>query len=461
MSGVNNLNQFIQAEKITKDINPIYGSIQKLHARDTDLVTLCEDKILKILANKDAVYEADGNSQLTATNRVLGQTTPFVGEFGISKNPESFASESYRVYFTDKQRGAVMRLSKDGLTPISNHGMKDWFRDNLKLSSKLIGSYDDRNDDYNITMVNDNLEWSGTNKLPVTISFSEDVRGWVSFKSFVPENGISCANNYFTILQGRLYKHDIEGEDRNTFYKDILTKNSFGESSITTVLNDSPGSIKSFHTLDYEGSQSKINLFAIDDNTRIDDAQPYNLEEKPGWYAHDITTDKQRGSINEFIEKEGKWFNYIKGIDNFEINFITDFGAFNIQGIGFVEDVDTGDNTLTFNENITINTSLQVGDFIYFLSTNQEGGYDIASGNNIIKHGDVLGIDVEDNTIEINKWGPPFTDPTPGSYILFSKNQIANVSSLLGYYADVTFKNNSTDKIELFSIGSEITESSK
>jgi hypothetical protein len=38
ISGVNNLNQFIQAEKITKDINPIYGSIQKLHARDADLV---------------------------------------------------------------------------------------------------------------------------------------------------------------------------------------------------------------------------------------------------------------------------------------------------------------------------------------------------------------------------------------------------------------------------------------
>ena len=37
-----------------------------------------------------------------------------------------------------------MRLSKDGLTPISNHGMKDWFRDNLKLSNKIIGSYDDR-----------------------------------------------------------------------------------------------------------------------------------------------------------------------------------------------------------------------------------------------------------------------------------------------------------------------------
>ena len=54
-SSINNLNQFIAAEKITKEVNPTYGTIQKLHSRDSDLITLCEDKVLKILANKDAL----------------------------------------------------------------------------------------------------------------------------------------------------------------------------------------------------------------------------------------------------------------------------------------------------------------------------------------------------------------------------------------------------------------------
>ena len=36
-SGINRLNQFIQAEPITKDLNPTYGTIQKLHTRQTDL----------------------------------------------------------------------------------------------------------------------------------------------------------------------------------------------------------------------------------------------------------------------------------------------------------------------------------------------------------------------------------------------------------------------------------------
>ena len=152
-SGINNLNQFIQAEKITKDLNPTYGSIQKLHTRNTDLLTLCEDKILKVLANKDALYNADGNMNLTATANVLGQTIPVSGEFGISKNPESIASESYRAYFTDKTRGTVLRLSQDGLTPISNVGMKDWFGDNLRNAKRIIGSVDDEKALYNITLL--------------------------------------------------------------------------------------------------------------------------------------------------------------------------------------------------------------------------------------------------------------------------------------------------------------------
>ena len=151
-SKVNNLNQFIQAQKITKDLNPTFGSIQKLFSRSTDLVAFCEDRVIKILANKDAVFNADGNPQLTASENVLGQAVPFVGDYGISTNPESFASDSYRAYFADKARGAVLRLSMDGITPISDIGMKDWFRDNLPKNQALLGTYDQYTGVYNLTL---------------------------------------------------------------------------------------------------------------------------------------------------------------------------------------------------------------------------------------------------------------------------------------------------------------------
>ena len=311
-SGVNNLNQFIAAEKITKDVNPIYGSIQKIHSRDSDLVTLCEDKCLRILVQKDAVFNADGNAQLLAREGVLGQTIPFSGEFGISKNPESFASESYRVYFTDRVRGTVMRLSKDGLTPISMYGMKDWFKDNLKLStqlvtSKLIGSYDDKKDEYNITLKDINK----------TVSFREDVKGWVSFKSFVPQNGISCASEYYTFDSGKIWRHYDESVNRNNFYGDDYS------STLTVMLNEAPGSIKSFHALNYEGSQSKIDMytntslaFDYQPTTSYNDQEYYNLSAKSGWFVESVITDQDIGRVNNFIGKEGKWFaNMNKFID--------------------------------------------------------------------------------------------------------------------------------------------------
>ena len=315
-SKINNLNQFIQAEKITKDINPEYGSIQKLHTRDSDLITLCEDKVLKILANKDAVFNADGNPQLTANQNVLGQTIPFVGEYGISKNPESFASEAYRAYFTDKVRGTVMRLSKDGLTPISDHGMRDWFKDHLRLSDQLIGSYDDRQREYNISI----------RDASYLVSFNEDVRGWPSFKSFTDiESGVSMANNYYTFYHGKIYQHHHPAPLYNEFYGFTTS------STITTLINSDPGTVKNFKTLAYEGSKGRITPPRDGQGNFINDGQYYNLQTDTGWYLSSIITDLDEGSLVEFIEKEGKWFNYIKGLCS-----NIDDTEFSYQGIGVI-----------------------------------------------------------------------------------------------------------------------------
>ena len=52
-------------------------------------------------------------------------------------------------------------------------------------------------------------------------------------------------------------------------------------------------------------------------------------------------------------------------------------------------------------------------------------------------------------------------EPSSGDFIMFSKENQANLGSLLGYVAEVEFFNNSINKAELFSIGAEVSESSK
>ena len=328
-SGVNNLNQFIQAEAITKDINPGYGSIQKMSVRDSDLVAFCEDRVLKVLADKDALFNADGNTNLVATNRVLGSIKPFIGDYGISKNPESFAKDSYRSYFSDASRGVIVRLSRDGLTPISDAGMKDWFSDNLysyqNSNKKIIGSFDDKKQEYNLTLA---PQWDKTQTLPsdsITLSYSEPSKGWVSFKSFLHENGVSINNNYFTFSNGMIAQHHINSV-RNNFY------NLQFDSSVDTLFNQLPSTIKSFSTLNYEGSQSRVT------QDTINNPDYYDNIVKSGWYIESLISNTQELGALEFWDKEDKWFSQIKGVTTEWLNDGTagniDPKEFSYQGIG-------------------------------------------------------------------------------------------------------------------------------
>ena len=338
-SGVNNLNQFIQAENITKDLNPTYGSIQKLYGRDTDLLALCEDKVLKILANKDALFNADGNMNVTSNNAVLGQAVPFVGDYGISTNPESFAADEFRCYFADKQRGAVVRLSRDGLTNIAEHGMEDYFSDNLTFAKTTIGSFDTVKKTYNLTLKDYGTAngLSSIRAIDNTISFSETVKGWTSFKSFIQScGGISLNNSYYTFNTGNMWIHHenygASAPKNNNFY------GAQYDSSVTFMFNENPSSVKSFNTLNYEGTQSKI----TENDT---DNEYYNNNPKDGWYCSSITTDLQEGKQLEFKNKEGKWFNTIHGVAT-DLNNL-DSREFSVQGIGNASNISGGNPTAT------------------------------------------------------------------------------------------------------------------
>ena len=258
-SGVNKLNEFNMAESITKDLNPSYGSIQALKTRDTNVLAFCEDKVLKILANKDALFNADGSSNVAASNAVLGNAIGLTGDYGISTDPESLAWDGFRGYFADKQRGKVFRLSQDGLTPISDVGMSSYFRDNLKHTKSLIGTFDEVKGEYNLT-----LKFKPNHGDDITVSFNEKSKGWPSFKSFVPDTGLSINSEYVTAAEGGIWTHhyketNVSGTllvQANTFYGKELVP-----SYIDVVFNEQPGSVKGFSSISYEGTQAKVDKF--------------------------------------------------------------------------------------------------------------------------------------------------------------------------------------------------------
>lgn len=138
-TNINETNVFSVGQDITRSVDPHNGSIQLIHALDNNLAIFQENKVSQALIDKDAIYSTEGNQTTALTSKVIGPVTPYVGDYGISRNPESFANFGFRRYFSDKDRGAVLRLSRDGLTEISQYGMKDYFRDELnKISDGQI-----------------------------------------------------------------------------------------------------------------------------------------------------------------------------------------------------------------------------------------------------------------------------------------------------------------------------------
>ena len=81
------------------------------------------------------------------------------------------------------------------------------------------------------------------------------------------------------------------------------------------------------------------------DTSTYTDQETYNLTDKDGWFTKRIITDKEEGYINEFFEKEGKWFNNIKKCVN-PLVAQSDTADFSFQGIGFIPTSSYGVNTI-------------------------------------------------------------------------------------------------------------------
>ena len=156
-TNLNKLNQFNLALANFKTLETSYGPIRKMHARQTDILILQEDRISYILVGKNLLSDASGGGALTSVPEVLGLQVARSEEYGISNNPESFSSYGPDVYFTDAKRSSVINLKgqseggrSDKLSVISQVGMRSWFRDLFidSFDTQKLGAFDPYMNEY-------------------------------------------------------------------------------------------------------------------------------------------------------------------------------------------------------------------------------------------------------------------------------------------------------------------------
>jgi len=435
-TSVNNTNVFSVADEITKSLDPRSGPLQFMHARDTDLTVFQQAKVNKVLIDKDALYTQEGTPMVAAAQAVIGTVVPYEGDYGISNQPESFDYYGFRRYFTDADRGAVMRLSRDGLTEISQYGMSDYFRDNLskidnnfKIWQTTIsiltssGSTATVADASNLQL-GMRVEFSTTTQVSF-ITGIDYSSGKVNFLDTIigDPTEFSARKNVKDKLVGAWDSHS---KNYVISIKPAVTSPSEQDTSVTLNFDDGINGWVSFQTFIPDEMRSLKNVF-------------YSFKDSGLWRHYENT------SRNSFYGVSSP--SYVEFIFNQRPSVTKNFSTVSYEGYNGWEvesfsSSETGVESGSFNSDTTKSvSSYSEGAYI-----DQLTGYTLRSG-----------FDRKENLYVANLISS--TPSRPGEIIFGDQ-----ISGIKGYFATVKIKTDSTTDPgghkELFSVGTRYVQSS-
>jgi len=212
-SNVNKLNEFNLGLLNYKHLESSFGEIFILDGRQTDVLTLQEDKISYVLAGKNLLSDSTGGGAVTSVPEVLGTQIARTEKYGISFNPESYVQWGYDRYFTDVKRGVVLQLrgnsySNEELKVISEMNMRTWFRDNFNESfnTQKLGGFDPYMNEYVLSSNTRSLPYNtsclscGISQAFTLSTLAEEIKTFVYCVDFGPTVGITDINYSLTSI---------------------------------------------------------------------------------------------------------------------------------------------------------------------------------------------------------------------------------------------------------------------
>jgi hypothetical protein len=401
-TNVNRLNEFnLSLANYKDDLEKSYGPIVVLDSDGTDLLVVQEDRYSKVLYGKDLLYNADGTTNLSRIEDVLGQQVVYGGEYGISTHADSYDSYSTNSFATDTKRGAVIRLNDaNGLYEVSLYGMRDYFKVLFRDSTilNIIGQYDSFFDIYllNIKYKKKNKQYIPGDYDYVTWSFSNEAQGFLGLQTFNPDDMLRVNNDFLSFKGADVYKHNIG--PYNEFYG-VKTPSSFEFN-----FNEEPSVRKIFKNISIEGNSA--------------------------WDVS-LKTEMQSGYINknDFKKKEGVYYGYVRGNDSLDLS------AISVNGIGVVSN--SVGSSITFSNEIP--SIVSVGDLLY--------------NESLVSLGEIQGIG--DKSISTSG---AVSIPI-GTFLFSSKPSSVETSGIRGYYMNVKASLNSDEYSEVYALNSEAIKS--
>jgi len=242
---VNNSNRFSSTNMDEYDREK--GDIVRFKVRGSKMRVFQKRACGVVGVLENMIYNADGNSNLIQTNKLLNQIHYYQGEYGIGNLPTSLASSARADYFVDPIRGYQLRLSDDGITPISSLYKAQFYITSLANKyinntagtlggfAKVLGVYDFYEEEY--ISVFQGYSGQANN----TLGFNELRNSYTSFYDFAPEWITSTEGSIVSFRNGQLYVHDS-----NTYCNFYGTQY---KPSIKLVFNDIQTIKKRYNTI--------------------------------------------------------------------------------------------------------------------------------------------------------------------------------------------------------------------
>jgi hypothetical protein len=142
-----------------KEYDNNFGAITRIWYDERVLTVLQQLKVGQAMLGQDILKTASGSDLVTTSDKYFGDLNYSTDDFGIFMHGESLAVNAGQKFWVDVPRKAVCRQSQDGITDISNAGLKSFFTalfdgvlgsptDYKGRNIRLFGTYDRRNNEY-------------------------------------------------------------------------------------------------------------------------------------------------------------------------------------------------------------------------------------------------------------------------------------------------------------------------
>lgn len=241
--------------------NRSFGAIMAMKVNQQQLTLFQERKCCWTGVFQKMITNNTGEQQLVTTNTIITQNNiqPYEGDFGVSNQPTSIVQSGYVYYFVDPVKNKILRLSRDGITDLTEtYKVQTWGTQRLPVylnpgtysggaggRQKVVGVFNVRPDKIGeyLCMIQGSGSLAGE-----TFAFEEKNNAFTGWCDIDCESLVCAENVLYAFKNGVMYRQSALNDYSNYFGVQY-------PASITLVYNDQVAIKKVFDATGYMSNQ--------------------------------------------------------------------------------------------------------------------------------------------------------------------------------------------------------------